>query len=41
MAEVPDFSFYDAMRTLAAAGRQRALAPEEVDLSWWVTHVPR
>jgi hypothetical protein len=41
MAEVPEFSFYGSMRALAAAGRRRALAPEEVDLSWWVTHVPR
>jgi hypothetical protein len=41
MAEVPEFSFYDAMRALAATGRRRALAPEEVDLSWWATHVPR
>jgi hypothetical protein len=41
MEEVPDQSFYDLLRELAAEGRRRALAPEEVQLSWWVTHVPR
>jgi hypothetical protein len=41
MEEVPDQSFYDYTREIAAEGRRRTLAPEEVRLSWWVTHVPR
>jgi len=41
MGEVPDQSFYDHLREIAAEGRRRMLAPEEVQLSWWVTHVPR
>jgi hypothetical protein len=41
MAEVPDQTSYASMRSLAAEGRRRALAPDEVDLSWWITHVPR
>lgn len=40
MEEVPDLSSYDGMRLLAAAGRQHALAPEDVDLGAWFTHVP-
>jgi len=41
MGEVPDQSSYDPLREIAAEGRRRRLAPEEVQLSWWVTHVPR
>jgi hypothetical protein len=41
MDEVPDLSSYVYAREIAAKGRRRALAPEEVWLSWWVTHVPR
>ena len=41
MDEVPDLSFYSRMRRIAAEGRRNRLAPEEVELSWWATHVPR
>lgn len=41
MDEVPDLSYYTEMRSTAEEGRRRRLAPEEVEPSWWVTHVPR
>lgn len=41
MEEVPDQSFYAPLREVAEEGRRRVLAAEEIQLSWWVTHVPR
>jgi hypothetical protein len=40
MEEVPDYSSYNFMRTLAATGRAHALGPEDVELGGWLTHTP-
>jgi tetratricopeptide (TPR) repeat protein len=40
MDEVPDYSSYDFIRGLAAAGQAHALAPEDVELGGWLTHTP-
>ena len=41
MEEVPDFSFYDPMRSLAEQGLSRALEPGTLKTSAWSTHVPQ
>jgi tetratricopeptide (TPR) repeat protein len=41
MDEVPDLTYYTIMRETAENGRRRRLEPQEVELSWWATRVPR
>jgi hypothetical protein len=40
MDEVPDYTSYDFMRGVAAAGQAHALKPEDVELGGWLTHTP-
>ena len=40
MDEVSDYSSYDFVRDLVAAGQAHALAPKDVELSGWLSHVP-
>jgi len=40
MDEVPNYSSYDFMRGLAAAGQAHALGAEDVELGGWLTHTP-
>jgi hypothetical protein len=40
MDEVPDYTSYDYLRGLVAAGQAHALGPEDVELGGWLTHTP-